>query len=271
MHAILIAALLSNPAPATEATAPAEVTPPAEVTSAPEVTPEAVTAVQDEEEPRGRWFGGVSLGASWTGGNSRTSGASGSLDAKYLFESGNRVTVKGLYEYQTSRDTTPEKIKDKYFLDGKYDHFMNERTYLWGQLRGEVDRVAGLKLRQIAGGGIGHQFYDTDTFQLSGEAGLSFIDEEFTNGTDNDYTAARIAYDLDYIPNDRWSFGQSTDYYPSLDDSDVWYVVVDNFAKVNLSEAMFGKLTYLFQHTETPPAGAKQDDHTVQLTVGWNF
>jgi putative salt-induced outer membrane protein YdiY len=261
MYALFLAALVS--ASTAEAARP-------EGHAPPPVSP-AVLPVQDEDEEEeltlNEWNGSISLGAGWTGGNSKTEGASASVDAQYRREI-DRTTLKLFYEYQSSDDV---RLKDNYFADAKYDYFLTDATYLWGQLRAEVNTLAGLKLRKIAGAGLGHQFADSDTFKLSGEAGLSYIDEEFRGGVEDDYMAARLAYDLDWIPNDRWSFGQSTDFYPSLDDTDVWYVVVDNFAKVHLTDSMFGQLKYLFQHVEQPSAGAKQDDHTVQLTVGWDF
>ena len=259
MHFILLAALLIAPS------AEAETNP----IALPETGPVSLPAVaQEEEEPvMNVWTGAVSLGAGWTGGNSKTEGASVNIDAKYRRPK-DRTNVKIFYDYQSSNSV---KLKDLYYADLKYDHFMNDKTYLWGQVRAEVNTVARLKLRQIYGAGLGHQFADSDTWKFSGEAGISFVDEEFRGNVTNDYTAARLAYDADWIPNERWSISQSTDFYPSLEDSDVWYVVADTNATVNLTESMIGKLAYIFQHVETPAPGVKQDDHTVQLTVGWSF
>lgn len=265
MHSILLATLLVAPS------AEAETTP----TVLPETGMRALpTVLQDEEEePMNVWNGTVSLFAGYTDGNSDTDGFGGAVDTQYLREK-DRTTLKFFYDKKFSEDT---RLVDRRFADAKYDYFLNEKTYWWGKVRFDVDREANLELQSLASTGIGHQFHDTDTWKLNGEAGISYIDQDFDDpvagapDNDDDFVAARLGYNADYIPSEKWNIGQSTDYYPSLDDSDVWYLVANTRAQMAFTESMSGSLTYLFTHQETPAAGNKSDDHNILLGLDWNF
>jgi len=243
--------------------------PPAEAETASAVSPETNAPAQEpEEEPLHEWHGSLSVGAGFTSGNTDTDSFGVNAEAKYRREH-DRTTLKLFYDRKFADDV---RQVDRSFGEAKYDYFFSEKTYLYGQARAEKDRVADLDLRYMLGSGVGHQFAESAVWKLSGEVGLSYVNEDYSNNSaDDDYVAARLAYDVEYTPSERWGLGQSTDFFPSLEDSEDWYLVVDTYAKANLTDTMFGKLTYLYTNDNTPSPGNEEEDHVVQLTIGWNF
>jgi len=87
--------------------------------------------------------------------------------------------------------------KDKWFLTGKYDYFINQKKYYFAGVRMESDDFADLNLRSGLGGGIGYIFYNSKKLNLSGELGGSWVNEEFDNQANNDYPALIWGIDFD--------------------------------------------------------------------------
>jgi putative salt-induced outer membrane protein YdiY len=225
-------------------------------------------ALQEPEVPLDEWTGTVSLFGIYTGGNSKSEGFGGSANAQYRREK-DRTTLQFFYDKRFSEGS---RTVDKRFADGKYDYFISDKTYWWGKARFDVDREADLKLQSLASTGLGRQFAESEVWKLNGEAGVSYIDQDFDgSAADDDFIALRFGANADYNPSERWGISNSTDYFPSLEDSDAWYVVANTKAKLAFTESMSGSLTYLFTHQETPPAGNEQDDHNLLLGLDWNF
>ncbi|MGB5304974.1 MAG: DUF481 domain-containing protein, partial [Gammaproteobacteria bacterium] len=61
------------------------------------------------------------------------------------------------------------------------------------------DDFADLNLRSSIGVGAGYQFYETDITNLSLEAGLSYVNEDFELAEDDSYPAARWALNYDHF------------------------------------------------------------------------
>jgi len=260
MQALLLAAALLAAAAVESTTAAAG--PSAESSLIP------AAALQEPELPLDVWTGTISLFAGYTGGNSKSDGYGGKANAQYRREK-DRTTLQFFYDKKFSDDT---RTVDKRFADAKYDYFLSEKTYWWGKVRFDVDREADLMLQSLASTGIGRQFAESEVWKLGGEAGVSYIDQDFDgSAADDDFVALRLGANADYNPSKRWGISNSTDYFPSLEDSDAWYVVANTKAKLAFTESMSGSLTYLFTHQETPPAGNKQDDHNILLGIDWNF
>lgn len=229
----------------------------------------ALVAQEAEEEVRGRWTGSLTLGANWAGGNTKNEGVNGTADAEFRREN-DRTTVGASYAYQKDRagDITNE---DRYGARAQYDYFFTEKTYGLAQTSYQVDTVASLRSRVTAGVGAGRQFREDDVLKFSGEAGVSWKDEEFPHGQGGDDIVLRVAYNLDWKPNERWEFGQMTTILPVIDDVSDVYLLVDSRIKATISGSLFAQLQYVLAHDETPAAGKDMTDHRALLSVGWSF
>ena len=136
----------------------------------------------------------------------------------------------------------------------------------------DSDFNAALDLRWIVGAGVGYQFREDEKWKISGEAGLSWVDENYDGSADDEeYPAARLAYSADHKPSERWEIGQAGALFPSLENSDDVSARVDTHAKVTLSEKLIGQLQWLYTWDNTPATGAERVDNLVLLTLGWTF
>ncbi len=69
------------------------------------------------------------------------------------------------------------------------------------RLRGadfQKDKFSDLNLRASLGGGLGYQFWETDVKNLRFEAGPAYVLEDFIEGEDRNFAAARWAVFFDY-------------------------------------------------------------------------
>lgn len=119
-------------------------------------------------------------------------------------------------------ESNGEKSAENWQVSGKYDYFLDGPNY-WGvQALAEQDKFADLDLRLLAGPYIGRQFYADPAFSLSGEIGVSYVDEDFIVAEDKDYAAANWALNgtSDYLGGDTriyfnqigvWSLEETSD------------------------------------------------------------
>lgn len=233
--------------------------------------PVALAAVlQDDEEPRG-WSGNVGVGIQFTDGNSNTLTGNASADAMYRREN-DRFVFKFLWTYKEDSDISPKVIDRKTFLSGQYDYFLTEKTYAFGRLQFQSDLAAQLDLRSTVAAGAGRQFADSEKWKFRGEAGLSYIDENFVGtNLDDDYIAAALSYSAAYVHSEKFDMAQDAFWYPSLEDFDQQIARVDTRAKYLLSDSIYGQLQWIWDWTRSPQAGSGPSDHTVLLTFGWAF
>lgn len=237
--------------------------------------PAATQPVQEEEEepPKG-WTGSVTAGATITDGNSesRAVNATGNLEYRRVKD---RFTFGFLWLFGQNANNALDQwiITDRRTVGwGQYDYFFSEKTYAFTKAQLEYDLQAGLDLRQTYSAGLGRQIKETETYKLSGELGVAWVDQDFvTDVDDTQFLAARAAYAVDWTINETWSFGQNGEIFPSLEDSDDVYAKLNTRLKAAWGENMFGQLQWLYDWNNSPATGAERVDNQYLLSVGWKF
>jgi putative salt-induced outer membrane protein YdiY len=231
-----------------------------------------VPARQDPGPTEPKWTGSVTAGAILGMGNSETRTYNATADAEYR-RAKDRVTLGFLTTSSEEKNTTPDwtTTDRRTSAKAKYDYFLSEKAYAFVQSSADTDRQASVDLRWTAGVGGGRQFRDDKTWKISAEAGVTYFNEEFKTGVQDDYISARGAYNVEWKANETWVLGQTTEVFPSLEDSEDIYVKADTRAKVSLTESMFGQIQWILDYDNTPAAGKDRVDHRVLLSVGWKF
>ena len=215
-----------------------------------------------------KWTGSVTLGATYADGNTDRRTASAVVGAEYRREK-DRTTVGVLWNYaQEKAGVTDRKTQGRI----KYDYFFTKKMYGLVQASGENDYAASLDLRTTIGAGLGYQFEDTPTWKLAGELGLAYVNENFDgSANDNEFLAARAAYNWAYTPNDKYNVSQVAEIFPSLENGEDVNARVDTKGRMNLTAKMFASLEWVYQWDNTPPAGNSRNDSLVMLGLGWSF
>lgn len=232
---------------------------------------ETVPAVE-EEEPA--WTGSVALGAIVSSGNTERRALNASANAELRRED-DRITWSALLNFSEEKNpgaSSFTKTEERISTRGQYDYFFEEKTYLLAQVSLDKDELADLDLRYTVGAGIGRQFIEDEDLKVSGEAGLSYLNESFGNSAaDTDYLALRLAWTVDWILNDRWSLGHRGMVFPAIEDVSDVYAQLNSFADVTLTERMFARAQWIWDWDNTPAPGLERSDHRVQLSLGWSF
>jgi len=107
-----------------------------------------------------------------------------------------RVTVYGQLEKDSNFGETTAQ---NWLLTGKYDHFQTEKFYYGASVGFEHDEFADLQLRSRIGPHLGYQFFEQATLNLSTDAGVMYVDEDFIDSEDDDYMAFSWLIDYDWF------------------------------------------------------------------------
>lgn len=116
-----------------------------------------------------------------------------------------RFTLSGELEYDKNNS---EKTKDKWKLQGVYNHFLTKQWFWGGASRLEHDQFADLDLRTLVAPIVGYQWFESKQMNLRTTTGLAYVNEDFINESDDSYVALPWAIDFD-----RFLFGEFIQFY----------------------------------------------------------
>lgn len=231
--------------------------------------------LQDAPPPQyPQWKGALTLGATWTDGNTETTTISGTFNAERRDEK-DRWTFDLYGNYGENTDTATnvkDRTADNYGGGIKYDYFWSKKMYLLGNGSGKSDHEADLNLRYVLGAGVGYQWLESEKFKWGTELGLSYVDEDFEDNTgDAEFVAARLASNLAYQLSKTSTFEQVAELLPSLEDSEDVIAKFDNRLKLIITGKWIAQIQYVLDFDGSTPNGVEETDHRVVLSVGWSF
>ena len=231
------------------------------------LVPAAILQEDAAGEDLGVWRGGLDVGLTKSEGNANNS--SYAITGKAVREMGtHRYTAEVLWYYATQDDLRTQR---RALGTLKYDKFIAEKTYLYGNLLTETNEQAMVDLRWTVGAGIGEQWRDDDQWRISTELGAGWFDERYDDGVEEDYLVVRGAWDVQTALSETVTFGSAGEVFPSLDDmDDIYGLATTDFSAV-LSDSMVAKLQWILTYDNTPQEGNKRADNIYLLTVGWQF
>jgi putative salt-induced outer membrane protein YdiY len=223
--------------------------------------------------PVPEWHGSLALNGLFTSGNTETQqiGFTGNAHKRWEHD---RLTFDAAYTFgrQKDPDTGDENTTTDYGrISGKYDHFFTKKFYGYALAKAEHDGVADLEYRLSPSIGVGYQWFESPTFNLSTEAGLAYVYEKFEDEDANDFLGPRLAYSVDWIPVAPLLLYHTLEYLPAFDDFGDFLLNLAAGAKVKLTKAFFTDLRFEFAHDSTPAPGRDKSDLRLLLGVGWQF
>lgn len=224
--------------------------------------------------PKTQWKGAILAGATITRGNTYTQTASASVNAVRKSEV-DRITFLAGYNSGRQRDEVTKEVetnKRNSYMSLQYDYFFTERLYGYANAKMERDEFADLDLRFLSGAGAGYQIFNGDDLSLAGEAGISWVSEDFKGPTKNeDYFSARLAYNLDAQLTKSVNFFNTAEWYPSLEDNDDHYVKSVAGIRSSLTSSLFAEVKAEYTWDSSPALNKKRTDVIYLLSVGWSF
>jgi putative salt-induced outer membrane protein YdiY len=224
------------------------------------------------EEPK--WKGEISVGLTHTSGNTNDETTSGSGNLVKETEKDKISLSADIYKKQVESANTSEKIttEDWWKVRGKYDYFLSDKTYAFGQGRYEQDKVALLNKRVIVGGGYGSKWIQSDIQNLSVEAGLSNVYEEYDDGTSGSSSlSAILGYSYDRKINGVFSFIHDMSLFPNINDPADYYLTTTAEFREKINDRFYTNFRVLYDYDASPATGRKNADVKYILGIGANF
>ncbi len=184
-----------------------------------------------------------------------------------------RFSLSGAYNFGKQRDNNgvTTTSADNWFAQAKYDKFFSDKWYGYGVFRYDHDRIAFLNYRLAPGVGVGYQWFEQPDFNLSTEAGVSYVYEDYSSDGNQDRVALRLAYHIDKKINDDVKIFHNLEWLPAFDDPSDYNLNADAGIRANLTKTMFSELKVQYQRDSTPAPGAEKNDIRFLLGLGWAF
>ena len=143
------------------------------------------------------WSGSINLGGIIQTGNTDRKGATVAAQVVRRTEN-DRFRVQYLFNYAQEKGETTTRNK---YGELEYDYFFTKNLYAYGAVELLNDKFKDYKLRTIGGLGMGYQIWDDPVKALSFEAGLSFQNNDYYEGKDNNFLTARLGGTFRYNLN----------------------------------------------------------------------
>lgn len=135
----------------------------------------------------------------------------------------------------------------------------------------ERDKFSGFENRTGFSTGINYKILSSEKDHLSGEAGLSYIKEEYISSDKEDYLAG--LFGIKYIHNwtEKSKFQQKFVYVPNFEESSKWRGESETSAQASLTDKMALKFSFLLRYQNKPLEGFKKTDTITALSLVLNF
>ena len=137
------------------------------------------------------WSGNLNLGGTFNNGNSKNRNMqfNGESITRGLED---RYIVQGYY-YWT--EDNGEQTQNNARVRGQYDHFFTPKWFSYLNTIQEKDRFRDIKLRSTYGVGTGYQMFEGEKLNLSLQGGVSWVKQDYYEGSDDNHAALRWAVD----------------------------------------------------------------------------
>ena len=135
------------------------------------------------------------------------------------------------------------------------------------------DRIALLNYRLTPSVGVGYQWFESKDFNLSTEAGIAFLYQNYQNGPIDQNAAYRLAYHIDKTLNDKVSLFNDAEFVAPFrfGQSNRYVLTADAGIRAKLTKTFFSEFKVNYHRNDHPLPGTLKDDLAFLLGVGWQF
>ncbi|MEP6934903.1 MAG: DUF481 domain-containing protein, partial [Nitrospirota bacterium] len=188
-----------------------------------------------------------------------------------------RLTLNGRYIYG-DKDNELAARNARALI--KMDFFITKRFFWFASSYFEKDTFQDLKLRTALSSGPGYQFIEKGDYAspwlkdmtLYAEAGLAYFNEDYTTAADQTSLRARWAVRLNWpILDDRMTFYHYQEFFPSLQNTNSYYLTMDNGVRFKLFEGFVSGIQVTTRYNSTPAQGTGDTDNLYLMTLGYSF
>ena len=199
----------------------------------------------------------------------------GNTDTETYHFDGSFVARTEKNRYRVAFETDNEKSSgvdtvDNWLGSINYDHFLSDKWFLYGNTSFESDQFKDLNLRSVLGVGSGYQFIETSATKLSGEAGYSYVNEDYVVDEDDSYPAGRLAFVIEKpLFDERVIFFHNDEALVNLEDADDITIRTQTgfpfYRRLNMT------LQYNWDWEKMPATGQNKTDERYLVTLGYEY
>ena len=215
--------------------------------------------------PESTWKGDAELGVLNTNGNTKTQNIT--FKTKIVNDRDRwRHTVKGEALNSSEQGST---TAERYFISGKSDFKLTDRSYTFGLLTYENDRFSGYDQRTTETLGYGRNVIKRDTLSLDLEAGLGARQSKLSaTGENQNEGLIHLAGSLGWKISDTSTFSEDL----SSDIGKKSTVTKSVTAlKTQIAGNLASKLSFTAKHSSQVPAGVTKLDTETAITLVYGF
>ncbi len=224
------------------------------------------------------WQGKIAFGADTRSGNTEQDGVNGHFEMRKLEgETIVLASADGAWEQQEVSDSDGSNRRDERTVgNASADLNLKQRLggfFVYGDLSGLHDGVAGVKYRFIQSVGLGTFLADSEDFKFSVEAGLAEVEEKLDGVGSDEYLALRLAERADWIPDfaEGVSFFETADYLVDFEDDDRYFANFELGMDVPMFQGLALTVKGVVNYNNQPAAGKERCDRQLLVQVGYNF
>ncbi len=223
--------------------------------------------VYGEEEKK--WSDQAELSYVDTGGNTdmKTLSAKNLLKYKFTDKLEGAWKAKAIYG-----ESDGERDAEKYSTELRLNYLFTERFYSafiagWGK-----DKFAGIDSEYRVGPAVGYKLLDGPKHFLSSEAGVNYVNKEYTHGTEEENLGGRAFAEYKYAFTEKNRFSQSVEYLHDFEDSNGYEVNSETAVISALNNYLSLKASYLVEYRHRPvPSSLDDTDTTLAVALVVNF
>jgi len=210
----------------------------------------------------------VSFGASFTDGNTDTESIYGEGELVARTKK-NRYTLGGAYKRSEDNNIA---TADSVIAYMKYDHFLSDKWFLYANAAGEKDPFKDLNLRSVLSTGLGYQFYETELTNLSLEAGISYVHNDYIEDEDHGYAAGRWG-----LRFERYFFDKGLQFFlnntgtQSLEDSGDLIIYTRTGVRIPFYKNLNVTAQLNYDYDKSPAPGREKYDAAYIFSLGYQW
>jgi len=230
----------------------------------------AAQAALAQDNPDGRWHGGLSLSGALASGNSSSRTLAANADAS-LATAADKISLYGLANYGRSKvngiDTT---TADLLRLGGRYDFNYGPRWFAFGGAEGETNESGGVRDRYSLNGGVGYHLLKGDTHSWDVFGGAGYTDTRLTDGSRANGPQLLLGEESSHKLSETTSLKQRFVYYPEggeLGDR----ATFDAGLATKISGGWTLNAGLSTRYASRVTAGTKKTDNLLTMGFGYKF
>ncbi len=181
------------------------------------------------------------------------------------------------FEYQENREESPSTgktstSKRRYQTNAHYKYFVANHLFLYANLMAEKEVTENLNLRLTASSGAGYKWFDTVNSYFDTEAGLAWVDENFTDdSSDNQYISLRTAWQYYFDINNQIRLYHNGSLISGLENTQDQLVKIEAGIKSKLTSTVSLEAKLVYDFDNTPAAGKHKGDTIYIFGIGWSI